>query len=262
MSAGDKELMSEDVDVEIGDGVMVITINRPSARNAMNLAVAEGIAAAADELDARSDVAVGILTGAGGFFSAGMDLKAFARGERPSIPGRGLAGIAERPPVKPLIAAVEGPALAGGCELALACDVIVAARTATFGIPEVSRGLVAAGGGLLRLAKALPYGLAMELALTGRRLGAEQAHAAGLVTRLADEGRALAEARQLAAEIRAQAPLAVAATKTILAGAARWTDAEMIAWQRRIAEPVLASEDAREGALAFAEKRLPRWSGK
>jgi enoyl-CoA hydratase len=254
--------MPDDVSVEVDDGVLIITINRPSARNAINFAVAERIAAAADELDGRADVSVGILTGAGGFFSAGMDLKAFARGERPTIPGRGFAGIAERPPAKPLIAAVEGPALAGGFEMALACDVVVAARTASFGIPEVSRGLVAAGGGLLRLAKVLPYGLAMEVALTGRRIGAEEAHAAGLVTRLVDEGESLAEARKLAHEIAAQAPLAVAATKTILSRAARWTDAEMIAWQRDVAEPVLASEDAREGALAFADKRLPRWSGR
>jgi enoyl-CoA hydratase len=258
---GREAIVTDEVLVEVGNGTMVISINRPAARNAIDMAVAHSIAAAVDDLDSRPDVSVGILTGVGGFFSAGMDLKGFARGELPTIPGRGLAGITERPPAKPLIAAVEGPALAGGCELALACDVIIAARTASFGLPEVSRGLVASGGGLLRLVKAVPYGMAMELALTGRRLGAEEAHAAGLVTRLTDEGEALGQARRLAADIAANAPMAIHVTKAIIARAARWTEADMIAWQRAIAQPVLDSADALEGARAFSERRPPRWTG-
>jgi enoyl-CoA hydratase/carnithine racemase len=246
------------VRVEPDGDVLVVTIDRPEARNAVNTEVAEGLAAAVDRLDDDDGLRVGVLTGAGGTFCAGMDLKAFVAGERPFVGDRGFAGIVRRPPVKPLIAAVEGWAVAGGFEIALACDLIVAARDARFGIPEVKRGLVAAGGALIRLPRRIPYHLAVELALTGDPIDAERAHAIGLVARLAEPGGAVTAARELAATIAANGPLAVAATKRIL------TADEAGAWERQteIAEPVFVSEDAREGARAFAEKRPPVWRGR
>lgn len=253
--------MSDSVLTEFGDGIAVITINRPEARNAVDRSVAEGLAAAVDDMESRSDVVVGIITGAGGTFCAGMDLKAFTKGERPSVPGRGFAGLTETPPSKPLIAAVEGWALAGGCEVALSADLIVAAREAKFGLPEVKRGLVAAAGGLLRLPKTLPYQLAMEVALTGDPVTAEVAQEHGLVNTLSEPGQALADARALAARIAANGPLAVRATKQIVSGAVEWNDAEAFATQAVIAGPVFASTDAQEGALAFTEKRRPVWRG-
>jgi enoyl-CoA hydratase len=253
--------VADSVRTDFGDGIAVITINRPEAKNAVNREVAEGIAAAVDELDARQDLVIGILTGAGGTFSAGMDLKAFARGETPTLPGRGFGGLTERPPAKPLIAAVEGWALAGGCELALSADLVVAARDAKFGLPEVTRGLVAAAGGLLRLPKALPYPLAMEIALTGDPITAELAHQHGLVNRLTAPGEAIDAARELAGRIARNGPLAVRASKQIVSGAIRWTDAEAFSAQADIAGPVMTSADAQEGARAFAEKRDPVWKG-
>jgi enoyl-CoA hydratase/carnithine racemase len=240
------------VRVEAQDAVLVVTLERPEARNAVNLAVAEGIAAALDRLDGDDGLRVGILTGAGGTFCAGMDLKAFVAGERPHVEGRGFAGIVEGPPRKPLIAAVEGWAVAGGFEIALACDLIVAARDARFGIPEVKRGLVAAGGALLRL----PRRVALELGLTGDPIGAERAYEMGLVTRVVEPGEALAAAFELARTIAANGPLAVDATKRILATAEDWER------QAEIVAPVFTSEDAREGATAFAEKRPPVWRGR
>ncbi|MEU7483960.1 crotonase/enoyl-CoA hydratase family protein [Streptomyces sp. NPDC042319] len=254
--------MSDVVRTEYADGVAVITIDRPEARNAVNLAVSEGVAAALDELDARDDLAVGVLTGAGGTFCAGMDLKAFLAGERPSIEGRGFAGLTDAPPRKPLIAAVEGYALAGGCEVVLACDLVVAAEDANFGLPEVKRGLVAAAGGLLRLPQRLPYQVAMELALTGAFLPAPKAHAHGLVNRLTEPGGALAGARELAREVAANGPLAVRVSKQVIAGAPSWPADETAERQRALVEPVFASQDAKEGARAFAEKRPPRWTGR
>lgn len=242
-------------------GIAVFTINRPEARNAVDLEVAEALAAAVDEFESRPDLVVGILTGAGDNFCAGMDLKAFARGEKPSLPGRGFAGIAEQPPTKPLIAAVEGWALAGGCELALSADLVVAAEGARFGIPEVKRGLVAAGGGLLRLPKVLPYQTAMELALTGDPMTAEQAHARGLVNVVTAPGGALEGARRLASRIAANGPLAVRVTKQVLSMAAGYTDGCAFEAQRALTTPVFTSADAREGAVAFAEKRAPVWVG-
>jgi enoyl-CoA hydratase len=246
------------VELSADGDVLVITINRPEARNAVDLAVAEGLAAAVDRLDGDDALRVGVLTGAGGTFCAGMDLKAFVTGGRPFVGDRGFAGIVRRPPEKPLIAAVEGWAVAGGFEIALACDLIVAARDARFGIPEVKRGLVAAAGALIRLPRRIPYHLAVELALTGDPIGAERAHAMGLVSRLAEPDCAVVVARELAATIAANGPLAVAATKRILAAE------EDEAWERQaaIADPVFASEDAREGARAFAEKRAPVWRGR
>jgi enoyl-CoA hydratase len=247
---------------EFADGVAVLTINRPAARNAVDLEVANELAAAVDEFESRDDLVVGILTGAGGTFCAGMDLKAFSRGERPSLPGRGFAGVTQRPPSKPLIAAVEGWALAGGCELALAADLIVAARDARFGLPEVKRGLVAAGGGLLRLPKALPYQLAMQVVLTGDPLSAEVAHAHGLVNVLTEPGDALSGARELAARIAANGPLAVRVSKQIVTAAVRYSCDEAFAAQQDAVELVMASADAQEGARAFAEKRPPVWKGR
>jgi enoyl-CoA hydratase len=254
--------VSDAVLTEFGDGVAVITINRPAVRNAVNREVAEGVAAALDVLDSREDLAVGVITGAGGFFSAGMDLKAFLAGELPVVSGRGLCGFTEAPPAKPLIAAVEGPALAGGFEIALACDLIVAAEDARFGLPEARRGLVAAGGGLLRLPQRIPYQVAMELALTGEVLDARRAHALGLVNRLTGTGGALAGARELAAAVAANGPLAVRATKRVLVEAPDWSTAEQWTRQRAITDPVFASADAREGSAAFAEKRAPHWRGR
>ncbi len=242
--------------------VLLITINRPDARNAVNAAVATGIAAAMDELDADGELTLGILTGAGSGFCAGMDLKAFVAGESAWAGDRGFAGITQRASVKPLIAAIEGFAVAGGLEIALACDLIVAARGARLGIPEVKRSLVAAGGGLLRLPRVLPRGIAMELALTGDPITAERGHELGLVNRLAEPGESLAVAFELAAQIAPNAPLALAASKRILNESVDWTDAEFWARQGEIVGPVMSSEDAREGATAFAEKRPPAWKGR
>ena len=253
--------MADEVLVETDGGVAVITINRPQARNAINKAVATQVATALDELDARGDVRALVLTGAGGTFSSGMDLKAFAAGELPTADGRGFGGIVERPPGKPIVAAVEGYALAGGFELALACDLVVASEEATFGLPEVTRGLVAGAGGLLRLPARIPYHVAMEIALTGDRFPAARLHAVGLVNRLAAPGHALAEARALATRIAQNAPLALAATKRIIVESADWPAAEAFARQNEIAGPVFFSADAIEGAVAFAEKRPPVWRG-
>jgi enoyl-CoA hydratase len=248
--------------VETRDNVLVITINRPDARNAVNGAVAEGVAAGLDRLDGESALSVGVLTGAGGTFSSGMDLKGFLKGETPVIEGRGLAGLTQAPPRKPLIAAVEGYALAGGFEMVLACDLVVASREAKFGIPEVKRGLVAGGGGLLRLPQRLPYYVAMELALTGASITGEQAQGYGLVNRVVDPGKALDGALELAAVLAANGPLALAASKEILRRSLDWTEDEGWKQQMDIMAPVFGSEDAREGAAAFAEKRPPRWQGK
>jgi enoyl-CoA hydratase len=246
--------------VEQRDRILIITINRPKAKNAVNSAVANGLAAAVDRLDDDPGLSVGILTGAGGSFCAGMDLKAFARGEVPIVAGRGM-GFTERPPVKPLIAAVEGYALAGGTELALATDLIVASKDSAFGIPEVKRGLVAGGGGLLRLPQRIPSAIAMELALTGENLSAERAHQLGMVNVLAEPGTALETAIVLAEKIAANGPLAVAATKRIIVEARGWSPATMFAEQNKILMPVFSSNDAKEGAIAFAEKRPAHWTG-
>ncbi|MDT5013367.1 MAG: enoyl-CoA hydratase [Mycobacterium sp.] len=246
--------------VEQRDRILLITINRPHAKNAVNAAVSHGLADAMDRLDDDAGLSVGVLTGAGGSFCAGMDLKAFARGENVVVEGRGM-GFTERPPAKPLIAAVEGYALAGGTELALATDLIVAASNSAFGIPEVKRGLVAGGGGLLRLPQRIPYAVAMELALTGDNLSAKRAQELGLVSVLTEPGKALDGAIALAEKITANGPLAVAATKRIIVESRNWSPEEMWREQIKILMPVFGSNDAKEGAIAFAEKRPPRWTG-
>ncbi|MGW6359094.1 crotonase/enoyl-CoA hydratase family protein [Streptomyces sp. NPDC055092] len=253
--------MADEVLVEHADGVTVITINRPQARNAVNRAVSEGVAAALDEFESRKDLTAAVITGAGGTFCSGMDLKAFLAGEDVVVEGRGLAGITAAPPRKPVIAAVEGYALAGGCEVVLACDLVVAAEDAKFGIPEVKRGLVAGAGGLLRLPTRIPYAVAMELALTGDFLTAPDAHRYGLVNKVTAPGKALDGARELAARIAANGPLAVAATKEIIVASADWTSDVAFQKQHEIMAPVFTSADAREGAQAFAEKRPPVWKG-
>ena len=253
--------MADAVLTESDGGIAVITINRPEARNAVDGEVARGIAAAVDEFDDAGDVRVIILTGAGGTFSAGMDLKGFLRGDSPVVAGRGFGGITQQPPAKPTIAAVEGYALAGGFELALSCDLIVASETAKFGLPEVRRGLAAAAGGLLRLPRRLPYHLAMEIVLTGEHFPADRLHQAGLVSRLVGAGQALAGARELAAQVALGAPLALAASKRVIVESADWHTSEAFARQGEVLGSVFTSADAREGAAAFAEKRAPVWRG-
>lgn len=250
------------VAVERSGETLVVTLNRPEARNAVNRRLAELLGEAMEQLDADEGLRVAVITGADGVFCAGMDLKAFVAGEEVTIEGRGFAGLVEAPPRKPLIAAVEGHAVAGGFEIALACDLIVASRTARFGIPEVRRGLVALGGGLLRLPRRIPYHLAMELALTGRTVGADELRGTGLVSRWTEPGGALDGALELAGEIAAGGPLAVVASKEILGRSGDWGEEEGWVEQRRVGAPVVASEDAREGAVAFAEKRPPVWRGR
>ncbi len=255
------EVLTPEVLTEVQDGVLIVTINRPEAKNAMIKAAAEGISAAMDRLEAEDDLRVAILTGAGGTFCSGMDLKGFLRGETPSIPGRGFGGLSQWTPSKPVIAAVEGYALAGGMELAMACDLIVAAASAKFGIPEAKRGLVAAGGGVLVLPRQVPPRIAMELALTGDFISAQRAYELGFVNRVV-EGSVLDAALELAARIAANGPLALAASKQMIRSSHNWADEVMWQKQTEIVGPVFVSQDAREGATAFAEKRKPNWQGK
>lgn len=253
--------MAEDVLTSEENGILVVTINRPEARNAMTKAAAEAIAAAMDRLDADDRLRVGILTGAGGTFCSGMDLKGFLRGESPSVEGRGFGGVVQAPPSKPLIAAVEGYALAGGLELMIACDLVVASRSAKFGIPEAKRGLVAAAGGVMMLPDQIPERIAMELALTGDFIDAERAYQLGLINRITD-GSALEGAKELAARIVENGPLAVRVSKQVLKESRGWPMDERYTRQAQLIAPVFVSEDAREGAAAFAEKRKPNWKGK
>lgn len=254
--------MSDEVLVERRGAVQVITINRPEAKNALNAGVARGVAEAVDELDRDDALRVGVLTGAGGTFSAGMDLKAFLRGETPALEGRGLCGITQTPPRKPLIAAVEGWALAGGFELLLACDLVVAAQNARFGVPEVKRALVAGAGAAFLLSRRIPQNLALELLLTGEPVEAPRAAEMGLVNRVTPEGEALDGALALAELIAANGPLAVAVTKQIARATSDWSLAEGWEQQDALMRPVFVSEDAIEGATAFAEKRPPVWKGR
>jgi enoyl-CoA hydratase len=241
------------------DGVLTITINRPAQRNAVNHEVAVQLAAAVDQLDADPQLLVGVLTGAGGIFSAGMDLKAFAHGEQPVIPGRGFGGLTRAMVRKPLIAAVEGWALGGAFELVLACDLVVAAQDARFGFPEITRGLVAAEGGLVRLPRRLPYHVALRVLLTGAPLSAADAHAYGLVNELTAPGGAVDRAHQLAGQVAGNAPLALAAVKAVVRATQGLNDSDAFQRQDQLTSRVLSSEDAQEGARAFVEKRAPVW---
>lgn len=247
------------VRVETADGVMIVTIDRPHVKNAINFEAAETIAHALDRLDADDSLAVAIVTGAGGGFSSGMDLAAFLQGRKPSYGDRGFAGMTRRSADKPLIAAVEGYAVAGGFEIALACDLIVAAEGAIFALPEVRRGLLAAAGALLRLPRRMPYHCVMELALTGEPVSAERLHTLGVVNRVVAPGTALDAAKALAHRIMEGGPLAVAATKRILVEQQDWTLENMWEKQDPLFRSVAGSADAQEGATAFRERRQPRW---
>ena len=239
------------------DRVLVITLNRPDAMNAINGDLSNGLWSAIQDLNCDPGLTAGVLTGAGRGFCAGMDLKAFSRGEDIGPMIKFIRAGSE----KPLICAIEGFALAGGLELALSCDLLVAARGAKLGIPEVGVGLLAAGAGLFRLPGRVGYGKAMEMAITADPITAEEAAEHGLVARLADPGSALQEALSLAERIARNAPLAVAASKQLIRATQGSTEEELWALQRPLQERVFASEDAREGPLAFAEKRPPEWSG-
>ena len=257
-----KEAPQSPVLVELEDGIMTITINRPEAKNAINKATADAISAALDQLDESDDAKVAILTGAGGGFCSGMDLKAFLTGELPVVEGRGFAGVTEATIKKPLIAAVEGFALAGGFEIMVSCDLVVAAKDAKIGIPEVKRGLVAAGGGLLKMPKQMPKRLAMEMALTGDPISAQRALDVGLINAVSENGQALEQAKSLAARITQNGPLAVKLSKQVIDSSEDWSRTEMNAEQMKVVAPIFTSADSREGAAAFAEKRKPVWTGK
>ncbi|MGE0313460.1 MAG: crotonase/enoyl-CoA hydratase family protein [Lautropia sp.] len=253
--------MSDEVLVEHDNGMVIITINRPQVRNAVNRAVSYGVCEAIDEMERRDDLRLAILTGAGGHFCAGMDLKAFSQGEVTRVEGRGILGIALTPPKKPLIAAVEGYALAGGFEAVLACDLLVASRTAVFGLPEARRGLAAAAGGLLRLPRYIPQRIAMQMALTGQPVSAQKLEQYGLINELVEPGEALAAAKVLARSILENAPLSVELSKRVIVEQRDWPLEEMFARQHAILGHLLSSNDAKEGARAFIERRAARWTG-
>ncbi len=248
--------------LERRDGVAVITLNRPERRNAIDLAAAELLEQVVDLVESDPTIRVAVLTGAGGTFSAGMDLKAAAQGSFALTERGGPLGISARRIETPLIAAVEGHALAGGCELALVSHLIVASRTAQFGIPEPKRGLVAAAGGVMRLTQRLPRNVAMELALTGNPMPATRMAELGLVNRLAEPGEVLDAALALAEEIVANAPLSVAMSKRIVEESPDWSSEEEFDRQSDLAGVAIVSEDAAEGVAAFAEKRDPVWKGR
>ncbi|MFF3592872.1 crotonase/enoyl-CoA hydratase family protein [Streptomyces sp. NPDC002387] len=255
-------MSTTDVRTQRAGTTLLITIDRPQARNSVNAVVATLLAKALDELEADPELRTGVLTGAGGTFSAGMDLKAALRGESPNVPGRGFGGVAEVERTKPLIAAVEGWAMGGGFELALACDLIVAAEDAHFGLPEVKRGLIAAGGGVIRLPRRIPYHLAMEFLLTGEPVSGARAGELGLANRVVPTGQAVEQALLLAEQLAANAPLALAAVKEVTLAADGAPEAEAFAAQRTVMAGLMASADVREGMTAFAERRTPRWTGR
>lgn len=252
------------VTYELQGHVALITIRRPEARNAVNGEVATAMEAAIDQLEDDPAAWVGVVTGEGSVFSAGADLKAIAAGQAGALATAkgGFAGIASREREKPLIAAVDGPALAGGCEIALSCDLIVASTAAAFGLPEVKRSLAAAAGGLFRLPRAIPRNIAMEVILTGDPLSAERAHQFGLVNTLVEPGQALAAAIELAERICVNAPLAVRASRKVVTAAATATDDEL--WKMSVSAmgQLMQTEDFQEGPRAFIEKRAPQWQGR
>ena len=246
----------------INNGVATIVINRPEARNAIDRTTALGISEALRRVEGDADVRVAVITGAGGNFCAGMDLKAFLRGEVVRLPEGGFAGFTQANLTKPVIAAVEGYALAGGFEIVLACDMVIASEAAKFGVTEVKRGLVANAGGLVRLPRQMPPKVASELVLTGDIFEASTLAKYGLINHLVPVGQALEAALVYASKIAANGPLAVAVSKRVLAESQDWSTSEMFDKQNALTAVVFASADAREGASAFAEKRLPVWSGK
>mgnify|MGYP006122306369 FL=1 len=251
------------VNFEVRDRIAIITLNRPEARNAVSQQLAEDLEAAIDRLEADDALWIGILCGNGPAFCAGADLKAIASGEaRLTTERGGFAGLVRRVRTKPLIAAVEGPAVAGGTEIVLSCDLVVASTTARFGLPEVKRSLVANAGGLFRLPRALPTNVAMEMALTGDDLDAEAAHRHGLVNRLVQPGHALATAVELAEAVNANAPLAVRASRRVVLAARLLEDDEAFEVAANATREVFRTEDFREGPRAFVEKRSPVWTGR
>jgi enoyl-CoA hydratase len=244
------------------DSTLVITINRPERMNAIDRETSWGIDRAIGYFEQAKHLQVGILTGSGGTFCAGMDLKAFLNGEDPVLPDHGFAGVTQRTIAKPLIAAVEGWAVAGGCEIVLACDLVVAGEGARFGLPEVKRGLVAAAGGVLKLPRRIPTNIAKEIILTGDSLSAIRAHRLGLVNQLTHDGSALQHAVELATRIANNAPLAVAASKRVIDESQDWTMTAAYERQEPIVRSAQESEDAIEGARAFAERREPIWTAR
>jgi len=256
-------MREREVLLERQDGVLVITLNRPQRRNAATQAMAQAVGAALDQLEADAELRVAVLTGAGGAFCSGMDLQGFAAsGETPVLGDRGFLGLTQWRGAKPLIAAVEGPAVAGGFEAVLACDVVIASRSARFALAEVMRGLAAGAGGLMRLPRTLPQNVAMDLALTGDFIDGERAAALGLVSRLTEVGQALPTALAVARRIVANAPLSVAAAKKVIWAQRQWSEEDGWAQQDALIGKLQFSEDAAEGARAFVEKRAPVWRGR
>jgi enoyl-CoA hydratase len=256
--------MTEAIIHERNGHVAILTINRPEARNAVNAEVAQGLERAIDRIEADGEIRVAVLTGAPPTFCAGADLKEIEAGRRDQLRTArgGFAGVVARARHKPLVAAVEGAALGGGAEICLACDLVVASRAASFAFPETKRGLVAAAGGLFRLPQKIPLNVAVELALTGESLPAEDAHRLGLVSRLAEPGAALDEAMVLARQIAANAPAAVQATRRVMLAAPAEGDGNGWELSEAAMAEVMATDDMKEGVAAFLEKRAPRWSGR
>ncbi|MEM9566478.1 MAG: crotonase/enoyl-CoA hydratase family protein [Actinomycetota bacterium] len=239
------------------DRVLLITLNRPDAMNAINGALSAGLVAAVGELDGDQGLTAGVLTGAGRGFCSGMDLKAFSRGEDIGP----MMTFVREGAQKPLIGAIEGFALAGGLELALSCDLLVAAKGVKLGIPEAGVGLFAAAGGLLRLPSRVGYSKAMEMAITADPITAEEGHEYGLIARLTEKGEAVGTALELAERVARNAPLAVAASKQLIRATQGITEADFWEMQAPMQRDVFSSEDAKEGPRAFAEKRPPEWTG-
>lgn len=254
--------MADEVLRERHGHVELLTINRPEARNAINRATAFALGEALNDCERDDEVWVAILTGAGDkAFSAGMDLKAFAAGEFP-ITDQGFGGLTKRDFSKPLIAAANGSALAGGFEMLISCDLVVAADHAKFGLPEASRGLVAGAGGLIRLAKLIPRAVAYEIVLTAEPVDAARAYELGLVNQVVPGDQVVPAALALAERIARNAPLAVRKSKEVLRHSLELTEAEAWKLNDEVFGMIGASADALEGAVAFAEKREPRWQGR